>query len=617
MDLLALQQRANILVQKVNDYEASIEGEDIDENTELEQHKYADLFCLRPVMKLLFGQTVEEKLNRTLDNDLDLRLFASTVPMYNSSFKLFGILSDDLDFKSDTHKFMNNIDVYNASNMIQLDVLQNTIQDRDSRISQGLNYSYSANIADALATESQVANVFKWNTTLADDEELVNNTVTINRQVPGIVCYYLGNGYTNNYTATVSCNDTTSSINAVNYMFPSTYGAFFNKEDITKSQVQENRVENLAALKLFIPGTHYTRGKIECPQQIWQPEAQYGEDNTTGFNYQGQALYQELVFKDRRANAADNSVDFIPALSDVPDNDPQGLLLRTALAQQKQYYINRPWFNELDSLDSKDLTNLAEVVEKASYVYTYQLNPEINSTHETNYNFDELTQTLKPKSGKPIKVEGSFDFTVIDGDAENPKREYSMISFAIPFANLRKTTVRQSFANNIYNTFYLTWNETNKTIVLSTSGTQIASTVSVDDPDTTEYLFIVIVIYGRRILFRGTVNKDSKGDMAQCIAETQNQIGSKDLTFTFFANDYIDFCFDKALLPEDFVVINDASLPVRNIRNGQLYEYQESTGLSKYTDLSIVKAKLPGYDKEFYTSTQIDYETYNKGVNNK
>ena len=144
MDLLALQQRANILVQKVNDYEASIEGEDIDENTELEQHKYADLFCLRPVMKLLFGQTVEEKLNRTLDNDLDLRLFASTVPMYNSSFKLFGILSDDLDFKSDTHKFMNNIDVYNASNMIQLDVLQNTIQDRDSRISQGLNYSYTS-----------------------------------------------------------------------------------------------------------------------------------------------------------------------------------------------------------------------------------------------------------------------------------------------------------------------------------------------------------------------------------------------------------------------------------------------------------------------------------------
>lgn len=593
MDLLALQQRANILVQKVNDYEASIEGEDIDENTELEQHKYADLFCLRPVMKLLFGQTVEEKLNRTLDNDLDLRLFASTVPMYNSSFKLFGILSDDLDFKSDTHEFMNNIDVYNASNMIQLDVLQNTIQDRDSRIAQGLNYSYSANIADALATESQVANIFKWNTTLADDEELVNNTVTINRQVPGIVCYYLGNGYTNNYTATVSCNDTTSSINAVNYMFPSTYGAFFNKEDITKSQVQENRVENLAALKLFIPGTHYTRGKLESPQQIWQPEAQYGEDNTTGFNYQGQALYQELVFKDRRANAADNSVDFIPALSDVPDNDPQGLLLRTTLAQQKQYYINRPWFNELDkvSLNVESLAN----------------------------ELADISQTVIKKAGINEDILKFYDepMDVTEDGLVSGFSDQKSIIFKDP----------------------TTWSHTEtgtEVVIEFTTGSDIETTQKIiaggDNTNSWLKLYIDSSWFNHY-----SWNPQRPVYIKQIAANTKYRF-----KFVFIGPDTFkvqQYNFNTDTYADITINITDRSLKVDNnahtmvIGNAELYTGQPyisgsinlknssiklkstSEPVSFYQTASEIEVKYT--DEMFYNSYQCDYETYNKGVKQK
>lgn len=593
MDLLALQQRANILVQKVNDYEASIEGEDIDENTELEQHKYADLFCLRPVMKLLFGQTVEEKLNRTLDNDLDLRLFASTVPMYNSSFKLFGILSDDLDFKSDTHEFMNNIDVYNASNMIQLDVLQNTIQDRDSRISQGLNYSYSANIADALATESQVANIFKWNTTLADDEELVNNTVTINRQVPGIVCYYLGNGYTNNYTATVSCNDTTSSINAVNYMFPSTYGAFFNKEDITKSQVQENRVENLAALKLFIPGTHYTRGKLESPQQIWQPEAQYGEDNTTGFNYQGQALYQELVFKDRRANAADNDVDFIPALSDVPDNDPQGLLLRTTLAQQKQYYINRPWFNELDkvSLNVESLAN----------------------------ELADISQTVIKKAGINEDILKFYDepMDVTEDGLVSGFSDQKSIIFKDP----------------------TTWSHTEQgteVVIEFTTGSDINTTQKIiaGGDNTNSWLKLYI---DSSWFHHYSWNPQRPIDIKKIAANTKYRF-----KFVFIGPDTFkvqQYDFDTDAYADITINITDRSLKVDNnahtmvIGNAELYTGQPyisgsinlknssiklkstSEPVSFYQAASEIEVKYT--DEMFYNSYQCDYETYNKGVKQK
>lgn len=593
MDLLALQQRANILVQKVNDYEASIEGEDIDENTELEQHKYADLFCLRPVMKLLFGQTVEEKLNRTLDNDLDLRLFASTVPMYNSSFKLFGILSDDLDFKSDTHEFMNNIDVYNASNMIQLDVLQNTIQDRDSRISQGLNYSYSANIADALATESQVANVFKWNTTLADDEELVNNTVTINRQVPGIVCYYLGNGYTNNYTATVSCNDTTSSINAVNYMFPSTYGAFFNKEDITKSQVQENRVENLAALKLFIPGTHYTRGKLESPQQIWQPEAQYGEDNTTGFNYQGQALYQELVFKDRRANAADNSVDFIPALSDVPDNDPQGLLLRTTLAQQKQYYINRPWFNELDkvSLNVESLAN----------------------------ELADISQTVIKKAGINEDILKFYDepMDVTEDGLVSGFSDQKSIIFKDP----------------------TTWSHTEQgteVVIEFTTGSDINTVQKIiaGGDNTNSWLKLYI---DSSWFLHYSWNPQQPFYITQIAANTKYRfkfvfIGPdtfKVQQYNFNTDKYADITInltDRSLKVDNnahIMVIGNAELYTGqpyisgsiNLKNSSIKLKSTSEPVSFYQAASEIEVKYT--DEMFYNSYQCDYETYNKGVKQK
>lgn len=546
MDYLELQQRANQIVSKVNNYEAGLAKYEITEADILAEHKYADLYTLRAVMNLLFGSTVDQKCDRSLNIPTDLRLFASTVPMWNTTFNLIpkeiasasggeyskditivgtpdqndGIVSNfstsnfirlntklkvgdtltlklvnfnpntnyyqrvislinntaaileihtnqfyvhnggasntitntnesyvkltvlssssyqvqvgftesdlsffnatrsgvdltsnyltigcdtrinydnlpyqgeidlsssklndthlyivnydvigyDYEVKSDKHEFISDIDALNNYNLIHLDALENSVTSRDQRIKQGINYSYSSNIADALVTESQVANMFKWNTT--DPNTIPNNTMTLNRQVPGIVVYTIGPDYDKFYTSTIGYNPTQSKFNAVNYGNPSTYGSYYRNDDVKYSQYSHETstfASEFASCKVFMTGMNYTRGKLESPQQIWQPAEKYGDDNIGyGYNRQGQATYHELVFKNRRKGSGANSVDFTPARSDIPDNDPQGLALRSVLAQQRDFYNGRPWFKELDVLYGANMSKFAANINQSS-----------------------------------------------------------------------------------------------------------------------------------------------------------------------------------------------------------------------------------------------------------
>lgn len=321
------------------------------------------------------------RLTRYLRGQIDLVNSSITSPTLGT-IPLMTVLSvPGYSFNSDKHEFMNNVDMHNSANMLQLDVQQNTLTDRDTRIRQGINYSYSSNIQDALVTECQVAKLFKWNTTTNTDTK--NNIQTITRQVPGIVCYYLGNGYTGAYTATIPYNDRLDTINAVNYSTPPYYGAYYRKDDISQSQV--GLYPGASACRIFMPGCNYTRGKLESPQQIWQPDRRVGESNTGyGFNWQGNALYHELVFKNRRSGTQERSLDFIPTLDNISDNDPQGLATRVALAQQKKYYRNRPWFTELDNLENANTAKLADfiidnAVNQPTYSDKYELSPVLTT----------------------------------------------------------------------------------------------------------------------------------------------------------------------------------------------------------------------------------------------
>ena len=329
----------------------------------------------------------------------------------------YEIAGFSVDYQSNNrHEFMNDINMYNANNMIVQDAQINSILNRNSRIASGLNYSYSSNIQDALVTESQVANIFKWNTTT--DKEIYNNTLTINRQVPGLVCYYLGNGYNGTYTATIPYAPRYDNINSVNYSTPVYYGAFYRNDDVEQSQVGLNM--GAECCRIFMPGMNYTRGKLQSPQQIWQPDKRVGQDNIGyGFNWQGQAIYHELVFKNRRQGCQAKGLDFIPSISSDEDNDPQGLALRTALAQQKQFYYNRPFFDELTELNGVNITKLVEEIGNASRTeytthYTIVGNPTISDdfalTNTGNSNYVDTGYTASGFNS----IEISFDVMFTD-----------------------------------------------------------------------------------------------------------------------------------------------------------------------------------------------------------
>lgn len=569
MDLFELQQRANVLVDKVNKYEASLVGTEASETDLINQSKYVDIFSLRPVMKLLFGKTLDDRLNRTLFNDTDFDMIMSYPPAnkvslnYNTNnvirdntsgpknvpYSIVGTLPaidnlvtnpdkdnyitfnnipsitddeqliinteyiigpkntsdesilfstvnsnsyimrtyDRIGIWTDTETFVDieldendilsaryifsqgnikgifkknnesteyiyetdldtstvleirlgcrydaagsftgqinlsktnatfgssevinvpterfvNIDNYNNYNLQTLDVLQNSEIDRDVRITQGINYSYSSNIYDALVTESQVANIFRWNT-LDNTRDYRNNSITFNRQVPGIVCYYLGNNYGSTYTATVGFSiDNSENLNSVNYNTPPIYGSMYKNKQYDESQLNQNPGSD--TLRMFMTGCSYFKGRLISPVQIFQPPKQIGQANVDlGYNYQGKAIYHELVFKQRRKGCDDLNLDFKPEIETTPDNDPQGLATRVVLSKQKDYYNNRPWFTELDEYYDKDTSILTENIINNSKVevpggltYTKELNAQVDTDSNIFYNNKESSTSTE------------------------------------------------------------------------------------------------------------------------------------------------------------------------------------------------------------------------------
>ena len=399
-------------------------------------------------------------------------------------------------YNVDQHEFMNSIDLYNKHNMITLDQKQALVADRDTRIKQGINYSISSNIQDALVTESQVANVFDWNTTT--DEDLLNNTQTTFRQVPGIVLYYLGNGYDNTFSANVGCNDS-KYLNSITFNKPCSYGVMYMdgsndtthlyeryRFELRNSQRNDNWFsggtggnDHGAVCRIFMPGCTYTRGKLESPQQIWQPirgsEVETDGNRywtTNGINYQGRAIYHELVFKSRRKGTSALELDFVPGLEEIPDNDPQGFATRLALAKQKDYYINRAWFNELDVENKFDSSLLADKIEE------YEITT-------TNINSSIVNLVGNPTIDDKCNVSNfsASNYVTVTKGSKIPDKTTWTLSFTTP-SNVKDGT--QYIANGIASSLFI--NQGGELRFYTTSG----NTVTMVEPNTKYKLKIVV-----------------------------------------------------------------------------------------------------------------------------
>ena len=395
MNLLELQTRANALVAKVNAYEETIAGVELDENTILNEHTYVDLFSLRMIMHRLFGTTPSDRSSNLTTTDGVTWYYLPTSKAgdihygnINSNYYVDGAITYTL------LRMPDNNDLYTNYNMQVVDPnvtyayeYSNTSSDKQCLITSMSNTVFGADIRDALITESQTANIFKWNTTSEDDVTSYASAYVVPQQVPGIVCYYLGSGYDGTYTATVPFN-TSYSTNQPNNATPALYGAYYIDQNVGPgpSGITSQQAENRGAegLRMFMPGLTYFNGTSISPINIWQPFPRL--DTNYGYNYQGKALYHELVFKRRRAGCKEAGLDFIPDATvenNICDNDPQGLAMRLALAQQKPYYYNRPWFKELDEYYTAEGTKQAQladlIVENSKEpIFTY---PELSDTN--------------------------------------------------------------------------------------------------------------------------------------------------------------------------------------------------------------------------------------------
>lgn len=610
MNLLELQTRANLIVEKVNAYEAQLSETSINETETLAEHKYADLFCLRPVLKLLLGDTVTKKISRTLSNDIDLPVIASSAPMWNTKFNFFNTTES---YQSDQHEFMNSLDIYNNNNLIMLDQKQNLITDRNTRIKQGINYAYSSNIKDALVTESQLANVFAWNTT--DKRGIKNNIQTTHRQVPGIVLYYLGNGYDNSYTATIGCNES-DELNSVQYAHPVTYGSWYVNPTITSvggestSQLPWLKEEGGSCCRIFIPGCNYTRGKLESPQQIWQPD----RNSNQGIKYQGKAIYHELVFKNRRSGCTDYNLDFTSGLAGIPDNDPQGLATRLALSKQKDYYFNRPWFNELDTENKLNSSKLAdELLKPEEYIENYySVNNQIIIpvlTSGSSYLFDQDTgiiscdTSLSGNSGFHIK---SPELT----SAATTTSDFCTYSFTLNMSDFTTSikTVGYNYTGNRSQKISIALiNSINKNPRIYIEDCNWSSGYGIDEA--TDKVTFVVSCYNDKTKYNIYYIKDSQ--IFKSLSTTSNYAHASSKSLAYFKCEYASTAktttFDFSRSSLEFTAADGTT----KLKNGELVSVINGvTTVRDEVQQHNETKQLLATDGDFYNNYKLDWNTY-------
>lgn len=610
MNLLELQTRANLIVEKVNAYEAQLSETSINETETLAEHKYADLFCLRPVLKLLLGDTVTKKISRTLSNDIDLPVIASSAPMWNTKFNFFNTTES---YQSDQHEFMNSLDIYNNNNLIMLDQKQNLITDRNTRIKQGINYAYSSNIKDALVTESQLANVFAWNTT--DKRGIKNNIQTTHRQVPGIVLYYLGNGYDNSYTATIGCNES-DELNSVQYAHPVTYGSWYVNPTITSvggestSQLPWLKEEGGSCCRIFIPGCNYTRGKLESPQQIWQPD----RNSNQGIKYQGKAIYHELVFKNRRSGCTDYNLDFTSGLAGIPDNDPQGLATRLALSKQKDYYFNRPWFNELDTENKLNSSKLADkLLKPEEYIENYySVNNQIIIpvlTSGSSYLFDQDTgiiscdTSLSGNSGFYIK---SPELT----SAATTTSDFCTYSFTLNMSDFTTSikTVGYNYTGNRSQKISIALiNSINKNPRIYIEDCDWSSGYGIDEA--TDKVTFVVSCYNDKTKYNIYYIKDSQ--IFKSLSTTSNYAHASSTSLAYFKCEYANTAktttFDFSRSSLEFTAADGTT----KLKNGELVSVINGvTTVRDEVQQHNETKQLLATDGDFYNNYKLDWNTY-------
>ena len=433
MNYQELQDRANVIVQRVNSYEASLPEETVDEETALNEHTYCDIHCLRAVFDWITGCDSTRKANTTLENKINgqvigLRSITNSV-VHEGCFD-HGLYKYNFRTQTFSNLVFNNTEGTSSFLVSSKAIDEGPVHNfgakkynlwyyacqyggdfswGDTTFNIGAKNMTGGLIADCLITECQVANLtntyhnFFENLSLTNIENDANSSSIYNSPAlspSGIHYYFSGNNSYYPYP-TIQYNFNQNHAGREILGAPLIiYDYSENNDLINYTQRINIRPDGgfIQECKLYsLLNTYYSRS-YASPQKIHYNNIIFGNSYNRSFmtssgkvNYKMvanpiQSCYFELVFKRRREGCKAADLDFIPSIDTVWDNDPQGLATRLALAQCKPNYRGRPWFEELDEYYTENGTyqkKLADVIVEATssmndttFMSSYKLNYE-------------------------------------------------------------------------------------------------------------------------------------------------------------------------------------------------------------------------------------------------
>lgn len=373
MNYLELQIRVNKIVEQVNNYEATLPAEVKDEQELLSLHKYVDLYSLRGIYDWIFSKEDYKKQNSTLANISNACLiwfrksFISEYPYYLSSgtSSYTALLNDFVVIKLSDLSYLNSsannyltdkftatfVPSYSYSSSCNLALYipyyVNASAPASTRNAGLNNYTYAIP-QDSILTESQICNL---TTKLTGCFGASNSRLDL-AQLEGIL-YITGketyDSNVNKFLPILSKNGYSDTI-AEQIIYSNGKNANSGNPDFTKYGTNHHSYR----LKYYIPmntrfGASFTPNNVKVTQFYKDTAKQHIPPEKLP-----NCIYFEMCFKRRRPGCKALGLDFVPAKSDVVDNDPQGLATRLALAQTKPYYVGRCFFPELEQYYTED-----------------------------------------------------------------------------------------------------------------------------------------------------------------------------------------------------------------------------------------------------------------------
>ena len=386
MNLTELQNRANVLVEAVNDYESNLTGITVDENEILEQHIYLDTHSLCSIFNYIFEKNWSDKSTNNPESILTNDYPFLVDPCY-------GVYINPKDFKSDivvdtrlsgarsyslerneyvyaTQGFQNNWYILRSANSRIADISR-----LQRQIPQNSLHPY-----DAQLIESEVVNLRRIDTTAITTDTAkfgwlpTTNTginqFTLPEVFPGVYGQpFLGafeydsptnntnffHGTTSGYGWKITFCDFISVDNSDHLLlqqwirdFKTVLPPFYHFAPSFKTSLQGDKM-NLVGIryKNYIKSTpHFGEYDMEeFNEEVWWDTVH---------------TWFELATKQRRAGCKAAGVDFLPGSGDTDD---QGVALAVILAHCKPVLENFYFPDNLEKFYSEDGSKAAELAD--------------------------------------------------------------------------------------------------------------------------------------------------------------------------------------------------------------------------------------------------------------